>query len=155
MKETKKISWPFLLLLFPKNWDTHNGKGALLQEHKDNFNTMDLLMITVAFDRFKKKNLEQTRSLLNYIIVQRGYIHFSSKRSRASVLIKRSVELNSSLGSWSRAPLPLCVSIFGNKSKRNGQLFFCLLLTKAYIPREYKNHQVLIYTVLTLLITAY
>ena len=138
MKETKKMSWPFLLLLFPK-MDTHNGKGALPQEHKDKFNTMDLLMITVAFDRFKKKTLNRQdlfwiTSLCSAVI----YIFFS-KRSRASVLIKRSVELNSSLGSWSRAPLPLCVSIFGNKSKRNGQLFFCLLLTKAYIPRKYKN----------------
>ena len=56
MKETKKMSWPFLLLLFPK-MDTHNGKGALLQEPKDEFNSTDLLMSTEALDRFEKKNI--------------------------------------------------------------------------------------------------
>jgi hypothetical protein len=35
--------------------DTHNGKGALLQEPKDEFNSTDLLMSTEALDRFEKK----------------------------------------------------------------------------------------------------
>ena len=77
--------------------DTHNGKGALLQEPKDEFNSTDLLMSTEALDRFEKKMY--ITALHNDVIQKRSCLFkvFFLKRSKATVIIKRSIVLNLSL----------------------------------------------------------